>query len=602
VDPRTYIRQLAVLGELPEPVLDQVVDQVEVTYEPAGVRLLAAGGKPSRHLWIVRKGRVELRDGTRPLLELEPGDWFGFHSLLADASPDHDTVVVEDALLYRIPGSVLRDLLVYPQVAAYVTGGLAARLMAGREVTGKVDASVAAATLVSRPPVIVPADASLQYAARRMREAGVSSVVVDTRPRGVITGRDLRDVVADGRPVDIAAARVMTWPMVSLSGEATVEDVLDALLVAAQHHVLLTVDGTPDGEPIGVITTGDMLRHEATNPVHIARLVGRSRQPDDLARTADRLHRLVGSLLDDGHTATPVLRAVTAVNDAATRAALRIAITELGAPAVPYAWLALGSQGRRDQALLTDQDSALVHGEASDDEVTHLAAIVERVVELLELAGLPRCRGGTMATRWRGDTGWWRQRFSSWVGEPDQQALYEAMIFFDLRVVHGELDVAPLHDVIREGAANDVFLARLAAAAAVVRPAIGWFHTLARDSKGRVDLKTGGLTPIIDLARLVALEAGRTEVTTRQRLDVARDAGTVSPEGHDLLVSAFKFLQGLRLRAQYEAIRDGREPTNLVDPQTLPTIQRRHLKEVLVAVADIQRVTLERLGARYVPL
>lgn len=596
-DPARFVRGLPLFSSVDHHLVDPVLETLTVVYEPAGTQLLTEGGEPAEHLWIVRKGHVELRRGDDPVLELEEGDWFGMPSLIDRAPPTTDAVVTQDALLYRIEASAMRTLVDLPSVAAHVRGGLAERLRAMASATSGQLGSLPVTALVRGAPLVVDATTTAQEAAALMRERAATSVIVDGPDRGIVTDRDLRNrLVADGRPPDTPVGEVASRPLVCVAADATAGDTLDILIGSARHHAVVTVDGSPHAPLVGVVTTGDLLRHDAESGVHVVRMVERAEDQRALRAAVGRRDRLAVNLFHGGASAGSVARAITGITDAATRAAIRLALEEVGDPGVAFTWLALGSQARREQGLLTDQDHALVHAPADDAASERLGSLAERVVHHLEAAGYPRCAGGTMATRWAGDLETWSRRFTTWLREPDQQALYRTAIFLDHRPILGEVAVDALGDVMRDAGRDRVLVARLASAAWTARPPVGWFHRLRADRSGYVDLKAGGLVPIVDLARVLAVEAGVSVPGTIARLDAAEAGGGLSTEGAATLREAFRFLQDLRLRTHLDA-EPGAAPSNLLDPATLGVLERRHLKEVLVAVADLQRQLLTERGA-----
>lgn len=597
MDPAGFVHDLPPFRDLSAARLERLTARLEILYRPGGSVVLERGGAPSDHLWIVRTGLVELRSGGDSVLDVEPGEWFGFPSLLQARAPAFDAVVVEDALLYRLPGDAVRPLLDDPRVAAHVTGGLADRLRAVERDSPDLpttQADLPVGRLVRRPPAVVPATTTVQEAADRMRREHISSVVVDQRPWTVVTERDLRDVVARGQPSHTPVGQVAA-PAACAARGATVADVLDVLLDQATHHVVLTEDGGPMSALHGVVTTGDLLRQHADSPVHVIRAVRRAASVDELAATRQRAVGLARSLVGAGLDALVVLRTLSALSDAATVAALRLAADEVEVPDVPWAWLAAGSQGRREQGLVTDQDHALVHDVHEPAVLDRLAAMAERVVDLLEVAGLPRCPGDAMATRWSGDVDAWVRRVQGWATRPDPQALLDVAILFDHRVVVGDLAIDRVEAAFEAAGQDDVFTARLAAAADTHRPP----RWLRRPSS--VDVKADGLLPIVDLARVLALRVGTNLPGTIDRLALATDAGLLSEDGREILTEAFRFLQGLRLHHHLAAIAAGRELDNRIELASLSPLDRSHLPEVRAEVRRLHRQVLDACGARDVP-
>jgi CBS domain-containing protein len=173
----------------------------------------------------------------------------------------------------------------------------------------------------------------------------------------------------------------------------------------------------------------------------------------------------------------------------------------------------------------------------------------------------------------------WQDQFGSWIQEPEEEALLEAAIFFDFRQLHGDLDAeAALRPVIRRAAGNRRFLGRLARAALRRQPPLGFLRHLRGDHQGRIDLKAHGTSPIVDLARLLALEAGSAETATVTRLRTAAERGTVGRTAADL-AAAFEYLQELRLRHQAGRLQATAAPDDLVPLADLGALERRWLKD-----------------------
>jgi CBS domain-containing protein len=209
------------------------------------------------------------------------------------------------------------------------------------------------------------------------------------------------------------------------------------------------------------------------------------------------------------------------------------------------------------------------------------AGLAEQLAATLERCGLARCPGDVMATNpaRRLPRRAWQQQFSSWIQEPEEEALLEAAIFFDFRQLYGDLDAeAALRPVIRQAAGNRRFLGRLARAALRRRPPLGFLRQLRGDHQGRVDLKAHGTAPIVDLARLLALEAASPEMATVTRLRTATERGTVGRTAADL-ATAFDYLQEVRLGHQAGRLRAGAAPDDAIALADLGALERRWLKD-----------------------
>ena len=224
------------------------------------------------------------------------------------------------------------------------------------------------------------------------------------------------------------------------------------------------------------------------------------------------------------------------------------------------------------------------------DAAAWFAGLAEHLAATLERCGLPRCPGEVMAINpaRRLPRGAWQQQFASWIQEPEEEALLDAAICFDFRQLYGDLDAeTALRPVIRTAAGNRRFLGRLARAALRRRPPLGFLRQLRGDHQGRIDLKAHGTAPIVDLARLLALEAGWVEIATVARLRTATERRTVGRTVADL-ATAFEYLQEVRLRHQASQLQAAAAPDNLVQLADLGALERRWLKDAFHLLSTCQ--------------
>ncbi|MFO7961595.1 MAG: DUF294 nucleotidyltransferase-like domain-containing protein [Nitriliruptoraceae bacterium] len=593
--PEDFLRSLPPFDQLDVATFGRALSALEVTYVARGTRILHRGGEPSGYLNVVRKGTALLaRDGV-PILTVEAGEWFGLSAVQDGQGPEFDVDALDDLLIYRLPGPVVRDLARTPAFAQEVTRGLVSRLRAtSRPDTGQsaVMPMAPVTDLISRELVTLPPDATVAQIARAMRVERVSSVVLRAEPPAIVTTGDLRDrVLAEDHGPTTPGMHVASRPVHAVDASTSITEARATMLERSMHH--LGVER--DGELIAVISTGDLLRSDASSPFHVQREFATAERAA-FERVRERLHATVAGLHSAGLSPLEITRTVSMLTDVLLRRAVTLAIERLGPAPSDFAWLTLGSDARREQTLLTDQDHALVHGEVDADGAAWFDAFAVDITEQLAVAGLPYCPGGVMATNWSGSVATWQARFERWFAEPDVRALYETSIFFDHRVVAGTLDVSALEETVRAHRDDGVFLARLASGAGTSRPPLGLLHRIRSTTDGEVDVKAGGINPIVALARVLAVEAGSPTRATTDRLAVAVDRGALGLDAAEELTEAFRFFQGLRLEHHLEAWRDHRELSNLVQLDELTPTRRRHLKEAFVAVARVQQSVIHRLG------
>lgn len=453
---------------------------------------------------------------------------------------------------------------------------------------------------MSSPVLTVAAGATCREAAVLMREARVSSVLVTGARTGILTDRDLRSrLVAEGLAGTTPVAAVATYPARTVPGDLTCSEVLLEMLAHGVHH-LPVLEG---GRVVGMVTSSDLQTLETRSPLAVRAGVDRATTVEEVAVAMAELPGAVARMLADGAGPHEAGRVVATVTDRVQRRLLDLAFAALGRPEGEFAWLAFGSQARREQTILTDQDTGLVLPSGADDEQTRLwTAVAARVVDGLERVGYPRCRGGVMASEplWRHDLAGWHARLDGLVHHPSQHHLLESAIVFDARVVTGSVTVADLLGPALAAATRDAtFRGRLARVAVTHRPPLGFLGRLSVEHRGEhrglLDLKKGALLPVAELARLTAVARGGPEIGTAERLVAAVETGVMSADLASTLRAGHTLALGLRLQRHADLHRAGLPLSNHVDPGELDPWVRAELRELFKAV----RVAQEHVASRY---
>jgi CBS domain-containing protein len=436
-------------------------------------------------------------------------------------------------------------------------------------------------SLVSRPPVAVTPDTSVAQAARAMRDGEASAALITGEPAGIVTHRDLGErVLAAGVEPSTPVRAVMSTPLERFPHSMPVFEALRRMLELEVHHLPVT----RRERVVGILRDTDLLRHQLRSPLPVLDRIEAMHRLADVPRDYSREVASVAETLFAGGLGVAQIGGVlAALSDALTRRLLTLAERELGPPPCQYSWIVLGSEGRREQVLLSDQDNALVYLADGREARPYFRSLAGLVVDALIEAGFPRCPGDYMATTWCKPLAEWEALFGQWVEVPEPQALLEAQIFLDFRGLHGGLSLEPLDRILVAGGRRALFLHNLARAVLRFRPPLGPLGRI-RTADGWVDLKAGGIGAIVMLARLYALAGGSAARSTLERLETAADAGQLSRAGAEILAESFRLLTRLRLQEQVRSLHRGEEPSNRVRPDALSPLERRRLVESLRAV------------------
>jgi len=438
--------------------------------------------------------------------------------------------------------------------------------------------------LIKQPPLYVPTGATVAQAARAMQDNHVGSVLIASDPPGITTDRDLRGrVLAATLGPDTLVDEIMSRPLITADADAPAFTCLRLMLEENIHHLPVV----EEGRIVGVVSASALLLHQQHNPLYLRGTIDQwddSRAPN----YAEEIGDMVRILFTSGLAPIQIGQIVSSLNDALAKRLVALNVTKLGTPPTPFAWIIFGSEGRREQTLLTDQDNALVYQDDSAAAREYFAQLAKQVVDALIKAGFPPCAGGFMATHWCKPLAEWQELFTQWIHLPKPQALLDAAIFFDLRAVAGNLSLASLDAVVATAQAQKLFLAYLARDALNFRPPLGFFNSL-RSINGRVDLKKGAIVPIVGLARAAALAAGSQERSTLARLRAAEASGQLlSRDDAIALAEIYPALFQLRLRAQLNARTAGTRIDHCVRLTELSALERRHLKEALIIIKNLQ--------------
>jgi len=633
-----FVRSVPPFDTLAEDELGAVVERMEIGYHPRGQVIIARGGPPASHLHLIQAGSAKITlpqpEGEELLVDIRgEGETFGAVSLLQGKEALFTVTAREDLICYLLPAEELKALVArHPAFARHFGQGLARNLEAARRSADRqaprmsaldgltLDAALVrsrvAEVMTSDPLTCLPAT-TVRAAAHRMSIRQVSSIVVTEEsghPIGVLTDQDLRGrVLALGRSADRPVAEFMSAPVHEISPDAYAFEALLAMSRHGIHHLVVS-----DHERVvGVISDHDLQGLTGSSPVGVVRDIDKVASVAELVAVHRKIDRVLELLLRLGGSAATMLALVSEFNDRLTLKLLELISEQIenqggGRPPVPYVWMALGSEGRREQTLRTDQDNALILANVPPEREADIKAwflgFAEQVVAGLEACGFPRCPGEIMASnpRWCQTEAQWQKTFARWLAEPKPLTLRLASIFFDLRALYAEADyLETLVERIHQGLEdNRLFLRALAKNALANRPPLGFLRQFVVEKSGehknKLNLKLSGLTPIVDGARVLALERGVTETNTLARLAAVERPGILPPSLAADLREAFGFITLLRITQHLEARARGDAPDNFVDPAGLNNLQRKMLKESFGVISQLQDLLEHRYQTRLV--
>jgi PAS domain S-box-containing protein len=354
-----------------------------------------------------------------------------------------------------------------------------------------------------------------------------------------------------------------------------------------------------NGAPLAILTESRLAQAQRYSPVLLQGELEHASTPDELARINRKLPEHIAVLSQCGVKTEAINELVTRNTDTVIRQAIRLTIARLGPPPAAFAFLILGSGGRREQTLKTDQDNALIYEDQPPERDATVRAyfhnLSREVCELLARCGYALCDGKIMASNpeWCQPLARWREYFVRWITTSEAQDLLQARIFFDFRLADGDLRlVEALRPTLEQALQEEPrFFFLLARNVLLFQPPLGLFGNFLFDAavtdRQVFDIK-GVMALIVDFARIYALKHGIPQTNTVDRLGALVEAGILNRTSAAEMLRSYEYLMQIRLKSQLEALAAGRAPDNFIDPQTLPAMDQKMLKEILGQIKDFQ--------------
>ena len=584
-------------GQPPFDALDaddlaRLVARVEVEYFATGAVVVAEDAQRLTHLWVVRTGALEVLDRGQVVDLLGPGDMFGHLWLLADLPPRLLVRAHEESLCLRIPDP--RTFLSHPERLRFA--GMNAASRRERLTDGGVSRGERRLTDLMRPVVWCEESDRVREVADQISLAGTSCALVRTAAGlGIVTDHDFRHRVATGQVgVDAPIVRLSTVPALTIEEDATQAGGLLRMVEHGVHHLVVT---DSSARPVGVVRVVDLAQAEVRDPLLVRSAIEAAASLDDLAEAARLLPTTIVELCDNGVPAGRVGALHAAVVDAIVRRVLDLHPSPVLA-AVPHSWVLLGSLARREPLPLSDVDTALVWDDpaaSAGDPAAAIRGAAGEVLRDLPQCGLTLCANGANAHSpmfGRSRSGWVTAA-RSWQADPtqDRALLLSAMVADSRPLTNLPLGRA-MTEQIRAHTRTAAFLRALLDEALGWRPPTGFVRNFVvahtGEHRGQLELKSGGLAPVVALARWIAIVDGDTSGTTPDRLHRGAQTGLLSADEADTLAGGFDDVYALLMRHEVRAIRSGGTPTTYLAPRDLDTLTRRHLRESFRAIALVQ--------------
>lgn len=615
-----FLRSTRPFNELDDQTLERISKRMGLDFFDRETLVLEQNVSELTHLFLIFRGavRISLTDAADQSILQDvrgEGSHFGALSIIRGVKSLFNVEAIEDTFCYLLDKEIFLDLLKKsPSFAGHLWEKFSSDVMdsayeelRSQKLQPKAEQALSLFTsrvrdIVKRPLEVVSASDTIQTAASLMTEKGVGSILVRDSSDdivGIITDNDLRTkVVSRGVSPQCPVSDAMTCPVKSIPADTLCFDALITMMNLETHHLAI-VDGTTT---VGVVSAHDIMVDQGISPLSLYREIVAQTEIEGLYPLSEATPLIVRKLITEGAKANDVAKMITALNDHIVTRVLILLEKQLGPPPYPYCWILMGSEGRQEQTFKTDQDNALIY-ETPPEDWDHVKSgklyfrrFGNLAIQHLEACGYPLCKGEIMASnpKWRKPYVVWRNYFDRWMSAPEPQAVLHATIFFDFRAGHGHQQLAEkLRDYIVIQAPNrGLFLMHLARDCMSTKIPLSFFRNLLVEKDGehkdRLDIKSRGLTPFVDFARIMALRHGLKETNTLSRFRILGEAGLIPSEIYTEALEAYEFQTQIRLVHQLRLLESGLQPDNYVNPAELSDLEKQTLKEAFAVIGRIQ--------------
>ena len=567
-----------------------VQDHVDVVYFRAGEVVLDVGAEPT-HLFVIIKGYVDQFDEDERVASYGPDDCFDGRGLVAGRASSR-FVAAEEVLAYALARRTVQDLIAANDTfGALLFSDLGAKLSAaaqrhsGNELQALNMARVDQAFV--RPAHQVDAATDVVSVVRLFQQERTTNVLVQDSasapPRlGIFTTNALQRAILSGRPLEqIAVGELANYALISVRPS---DQVGDALATMLRHHIHRVVVAEGDSV-LGVLEALDVFSFLSNHSMLITLRINDARSIDELAEAAAQITTMIGRQFRSGTRVALIARLVQDLN-----ARLFDRAWQLIAPAdlVQNSCLfVMGSEGRGEQLLKTDQDNALVLRDGYTPP-PGLADICQRFADALARFGYPPCPGGIMLNNpaWRLGERDFAQTVRRWLAVPEGDSLMNLAIFLDAHPVSGDARLLQgvRASLLQMATDHDGLLAHFAGAIDAFGSRTGWWNRLLGEAPQQLNLKKEGIFPLVHGVRSLALAARLPDTGSAARVDALVQRGDLSAEFGRELVESLQFLMRLRLQAGLAELDRHQPLTGAVDLQALSSFERDLLKDALDVV------------------
>lgn len=405
---------------------------------------------------------------------------------------------------------------------------------------------------------------------------------------GIVTLSDLKNrLLAKETDIQSSLYNFMSSPLISINISSSIYEALFILTEKNVHHLLVR---NSEAKIVGVINSGDLQKAFHITYLFFIQKIQNSNSFAEIKSAHAQAMLMVKSLIEDNRSADEITRMTTIIADAVVKRIIQLVIMEIGQPPCSFAFITLGSEGREEQTLSTDQDNAIIFEDCSAEEIefaqSYFLKLGGKVSKALDTVGYKFCKGDVMAKnpKWCQPLSIWKSYFTEWITKSEPQDLLDLKIFFDFRFTYGKSELV---DELNEHLNHITSLT----SSFFVYMAESILHSQvpegAQKLKSAFDVKLLML-PIVDMVRLYSLKNQISATNTAKRINILHDKNIFSQSKYKNLLQIYNFLMQVRFKHQADQISAHIPPDNIIDPQNLSEVESMIIKKSVTMIEDFQ--------------
>lgn len=624
------LKRISPFSSLPEQMLELLAARVDHHVFPANSFIFHDGESSKDQLFIIISGLAEISvknsKGESLVLDYRSVDSFFGETVILSKKSYVATVKAVTALECLIIKSQDIEFLIenngvfaiqFSQMVADHFYALINKIPMDEGVMHSIvtqenqGAQKRASELMNSPVVTANPDDTIAALAQQMSDNHVSSIVITDQNNHVIGSITEKDLVTNVLAKKLSsdqhrASEIVSKEPLLIEPDAYYYQVLLAMTKAKVKHAIVV----EQSQPIGIITVRDLIRTRSSGVISVIDRLETQSNLKDLAQVGLEIEQVLNGLMIERAPIPEILDIITEFYDRLTRRVIDLAVADLtaklGPPPVKFCWLTMGSSGRREQFLRTDQDNAIIYETVLDPEEakkvdSYFKQLSELINDGLITCGFEHCPGNVMARypNWRGNTAEWNKKVSNWVNILDSENIRLLTIFLDFRPVYG---YEALADELRTFTNNNfkslpLALSFLAHDATLGKLPVNMFGNLVgvniEGERNVLDLKTTLSVFLIDCVRLLAINQQATATNTLERIRFLQDQGALSGQLAGVLTQAFNTIMRIRIGANLTKQKEGKSPDNYLALARLTQLEKLELRDATKALETLIAIVRE---------